>query len=125
MSKRANLTQQGPTVFELAPGLYEINFAIINDGLMPTKTQIATQNRATHPTIVRISTPVEQIVSGDRVARVWNIAGAGGRETYQWIVRAQPGSDITIEVLNILGADQKHTFKAQATTPPAREGGAP
>ncbi len=122
ITKRPQISAIGPTVVELAPGLYQIDFAVVNDGLMPTKTQMAVQNRAVHPTIVRISTPVERIVAGERVSRVWGVAGAGGRSNHQWIVREEPGGDITIDVTRLGFADQSYTVKAQSN--PASNGGA-
>ena len=58
-------------------------------------------------------TPVENIVSGDRVIRTSSIGGSGDRATYRWIIRADAGSDITIEINNPHLGDQKVTVRAE------------
>ena len=50
----------GPEIKQLASGLYEIRFGIVNDGYLPTTTVMARRAQAIAPTIVRLSVPVEQ-----------------------------------------------------------------
>ncbi|MCA9296877.1 MAG: hypothetical protein KC983_10170 [Phycisphaerales bacterium] len=103
---RPTLTTIGPDVTELGPGLYEVKLALVNDGTMPTRTALAARARTTLPTIVRLSTPVEKIITGRRVERTWRIDGHGGRATYRWIVREPAGSEATITILHPQLGDQ-------------------
>jgi hypothetical protein len=107
---RSKLTVVGPEVTELGPGLYEIHLAIINDGAMPTRTALAGRARTTLPTIVRLSTPVEKIITGRRIERTWRIDGHGGRTTYRWIVREPSGSETTVTILHPQLGEQSLTI---------------
>ena len=111
---------EGPEVKKLAPGMYEIRLGVVNDGYLPTSTAMARKARSVKPTVVRISTPVENIVAGDRVARVWGLDGSGGRSVHHWIIRAADGSDITIELHDEqLGGRMIQFQAAQTSAPPA------
>ena len=91
--KRPRIELEGPVVQRLAGGLYDVRFAVVNHGYLPTATAIAQRSRSVEPTIVRLSLPIENIVSGDRVNRAWGIAGSGGREAYHWILRRRGRGD--------------------------------
>jgi hypothetical protein len=98
IGRRPVLSFEGPTVKTLAPGLHEVRFGVVNDGMLPTATAIARKARSFHPTVVRISTDLEDIVAGERVIRTWGIEGSGGRAAHHWIVRAETGTEITLQV---------------------------
>ncbi len=87
-----------PEVTRLAPGLYEIKAALVNDGYLPAGTAIAVKNRRARPWVVRLSVPPDRMVTGQRVNKTWSIPGSGGRADYRWILRAPDGSDLTITV---------------------------
>jgi hypothetical protein len=74
---------------------------------------MARKARSIHPSVVRISTPIDNIVSGDRVNKTYGIGGSGDRATYRWIIRADNTSDVTIDITNPHLGDQHLTFKAQ------------
>lgn len=112
LKKQPKITVEGPVVKKLAPGLYEVRFGMLNDGYLPTATAMARRARSVMPTIVRISTSIENIVSGDRLSKVYGITG-GERWSTRWILRADDGSEIIIEMNNPQLGDQKITFKAE------------
>ena len=113
IGRRPNISVQGPEVVKLAGGLYEVRLGIVNDGYLPTATSMARKARSIYPSVVRISTPIENIITGDRVSKTFGIGGSGDRATYRWIIRADDGSDITIDITNPHLGDQHLTFKAQ------------
>ncbi|MCP3903211.1 MAG: hypothetical protein GY715_06195 [Planctomycetes bacterium] len=87
-----------PEVTRLASGLYEMEVALVNDGYLPTGTAMAQRNRRARPYVVRLDVTNEQILTGQRVHKVWSVAGSGGRHEYRWIIRADDDSDLTITV---------------------------
>ncbi len=113
INRRPRISVQGPEIVKLADGLYEVRFGIANDGSLPTATAMARKARSIFPTVVRISTPVEDIVAGNRINRTWGIGGSGDRAAYFWIVRAKPGSEIAVDVVNPHFGDQKHSATAE------------
>ena len=66
---------------------------------------------------MRLSTPVEEIVAGERVARVWGIDGSGGRSVHHWIIRAADQSQVSLEIVSEQLGGQIITFTAEETTP--------
>lgn len=113
----------GPEVKKLAPGMYEIRLGVVNDGYLPTSTAMARKARSVMPMVVRISTPVENIIAGDRVSRVWGLDGSGGRSTHHWIVRAADGSEISIELRDERFGDRVIRFKAEKSSARSAENG--
>ena len=73
---------------------------MVNDGYLPTGTAMAVRNRRARPYVVRLSVPNDQIVTGNRVHKVWSIPGSGGRETFRWILLAPEDSEVTITVFS-------------------------
>jgi hypothetical protein len=74
------------------------------------------------PTVMKISTPVDRIVAGDRVSKTWGFNGSGERFSQHWIVRADDDSDITINITNPQLGDQAVTFKAADGNSPRSHG---
>jgi len=113
INRRPQLDVEGPVVTQLADGLYDVRFAIVNDGFLPTMTSQARKSRANLPIVVRLSTPIERIVSGDRVSRAWGVDGSGGRFDHHWIIRVKNGSKQSIEIVNPQFGDRTVTFVAK------------
>ena len=100
LSKMPDVSLTTPQVTKLASGLYEVKIALVNDGFLPAGTRMAIRNRRALPFVVRVDLPEEQIVSGQRIAKVWSLAGSGGRNDYRWIIRADDNSTIKITLFS-------------------------
>lgn len=100
IESRSVINTVGPVVTELASGVYEIRFSVINDGKIPTSTAHSRSTRSTKPTIIRLSSEVDQIMTGQRVSRVWGIDPHGGRSDHHWIIRTQSISNERIEIID-------------------------
>jgi hypothetical protein len=87
-----------PQIKRLAPGLYEVKAALVNDGYLPTGTAMAVQNRRARPYVVRLSVDNEHVLTGRRVNKTWSVPGSGGRVSYRWIIQSPDGSELTITV---------------------------
>ncbi len=87
-----------PKVTRLASGLYEVKTALVNDGYLPTGTAMAVRNRRARPYVVRLSATPQQILSGQRVNKIWSVPGSGGRQPFRWIIQIPDGSELTITV---------------------------
>jgi len=110
IDRRPELSIDGPHVTQLADGLYEVRLGIVNNGYLPTTTAMARQARAIKPTIVRLSTPLENIVSGSRISRTWGIDGSGNRYTRRWLLQVDGDEEIEITILNQQLGEQTITF---------------
>jgi hypothetical protein len=95
---RPEISVSGPEVKELGNGVYEIRISIMNDGEFPTTTGFSRSKRTVLPSVIRLSTELDQIITGQRVSRVWGIDGQGGRSDHRWIIRSKDISKETIEI---------------------------
>lgn len=86
-----------PVVTTLGPGIYRVDVSLTNTGRFPSLTQMGVVNGIQPTPVIRISVPLERIVSGRPVIRAGALAGLGGREDLTWIVNAEPGELITVE----------------------------
>ncbi|MGA0173283.1 MAG: hypothetical protein ACO3NL_06510, partial [Phycisphaerales bacterium] len=89
-----------PQVRTPAPGLCQIDRALVNDGRMPTATAMGVRDM-TPPIVVRISTAKESIRSGVKQQSISSI-GPGERRDLSWIVSAAPGEEIEIAAVGPL-----------------------
>jgi murein tripeptide amidase MpaA len=122
LERRPRLTVPDPTVKRLATGLYEVRFALVNEGFLPTATAMARKGRSVAPTVVRLDVPLEDIVAGERVSRFWGIDGSGQRVTLHWIVRVEDGATVQVQIVNPQLGDHTVTFMAgepSSTEPPS------
>lgn len=90
-----SLAVEPVTVSKVADGMWRIETSVANVGRLPTTTRMGRTTRATAPVVVRLSVPVDRVVSGQRV-HVLEALEPGERMPLAWIVRAP--SDETVEV---------------------------
>ncbi|MDF1869107.1 MAG: M14 family zinc carboxypeptidase [Phycisphaerales bacterium] len=100
MSTRPSVSIVGPEIKQLGSGLYEVRLSLVNDGKLPTTTAYSQSKRTIRPIVVRLSTDLDQIVTGQRVGRVWGIDPNGGRSDHRWIIRSDDMSSETIEIID-------------------------
>ena len=108
----------------LAAGLYEVEAALVNDGYLPTGTAMAVRNRRARPHVVRLSVEREQVLTGQRVNKVWSVPGSGGRVSFRWIIKAPDGTSLTISVYSEKYGAFDMTVPLRETAPPAAPGSA-
>lgn len=100
LSTRPSVSIVGPEIKQLGSGLYEVRLSLVNDGKLPTTTAYSQSKRTIRPIVVRLSTDLDQIVTGQRVGRVWGIDPYGGRSDHRWIIRSDDMSSETIEIID-------------------------
>ena len=114
---RPRLRLLGPEIDHLGPGVVEVRLAIANNGAMPSRTAMGQRARAMLPTVLRLSTPVDQILTGSRLERAWGI-DAYDRADFRWILLVEPGETIEIELLDEQLGDLLITFTAEEGAEP-------
>ena len=100
LSKMPEVSLTTPQVTRLASGLYEIKAALVNDGFLPAGIRMAVRNRRAWPFVVRVDLPEAQVISGQRIAKIWSLAGSGGRNDFRWLIRADDGSTVRITLFS-------------------------
>lgn len=88
----------GPQIEEIGAGLFEVTLVIENNGQLPTTTAFSRTNRGIKPTVITLSAPVDRVLQGRRVDRIWGIDGEGGRTLHRWVLRSD---DIEQETVTI------------------------
>ncbi|MCA9284278.1 MAG: hypothetical protein KDA22_03620, partial [Phycisphaerales bacterium] len=87
-----------------------------NDSLLPIPTAYARDSRTAEPAVVRLSVPLERIVSGRRIDRTWGLPG-GGRTVMSWTVLGQPDEVATITVIHPVLGERTIAVPLRATAP--------
>lgn len=100
MESQPKISIEGPEIRDLGSGLYEVRIAIVNTGDVPTTTKFSRTTRSIKPVVIRLSTPVDQIISGQRVDRIWGIDAHGDRSSHHWILRSDDIESETIEIID-------------------------
>lgn len=100
MESRPQISIVGPEIKALADGLYEVRIALLNDGEMPTTTAYSQTKHTIRPIVIRLSSDVESIITGQRISRVWGIDANGGRSDHRWIIRTENINAETIEIID-------------------------
>ncbi|MBL9148302.1 MAG: hypothetical protein JNM94_06365 [Phycisphaerae bacterium] len=90
------------TVTTIADGVYRIETAVANVGRLPTSTRMGRTTEKVDMVIARVSTPVERVLSGQRVRKIDGL-DPGQRETLAWIVQAP--KDETVDLTVAWGAN--------------------
>lgn len=97
-----DLTFDQPTVERVGNGVWRIGITLRNDGMLPTKSAIGLKTRRL-PGIVCVIDPdqrlaTDQIVSGSRAIRFASVEGRGTTERAEWLVVAERGHAVTLEI---------------------------
>ncbi len=91
-----------PVAERVGPGIWRISLTARNTGLLPTVPAIGVKARRLHPLVFALdpdqTIPTDRIISGSRLVRSDSLGGSGDSVRAEWLVLADDGSDIRIEV---------------------------
>jgi hypothetical protein len=95
---RAVVSIRKPTVTMLAPGVIRVDSTLSNTGKLPSIQQGGRAGDVTPAHVVRISTPVDRVKSGQRMFVVRGLT-PGETRPLSWIVQAPPDEEVTLDLL--------------------------
>jgi hypothetical protein len=88
-------------VTALGGGLFRIKADVANMGYLPTALAQGSQARAVKPVLVQLGVAPESIVTGDQKStQLTTLAGAGTRQSFEWVVKGAPGSTVVLKVVS-------------------------
>jgi hypothetical protein len=88
-------------VTALGGGLFRIKADVANTGYLPTALAQGVQARAAKPVVVQLGVAPESIVTGDqKTTQVPSLAGAGTRQSFEWVVKGTPGSTVVLKAIS-------------------------
>jgi hypothetical protein len=81
-------------------GIYQISATVQNDSYLPSALAMGLTSRTAPPVLLRLQ-PTEgmKVISGNIQQQVRVLNGSGGRSEVSWLVQAQQGSTVILEVL--------------------------
>lgn len=95
----------------LGGGLYRVKVEVENSGFLPMSSAQGVRSRSVRPTMVQLGVDPAAIVSGAPKTNFFpTLAGSGRRQAYEWIVRGQPGSTITVKAVAQKGGSANATI---------------
>jgi hypothetical protein len=66
------------------------------------------------PTLVQLGVNPDDIVAGNEKTSFFQaLAGSGGRESFEWLIKGTPGASITLKVVSEKGGADQATLKLQ------------
>lgn len=95
---RAQVQLETPQVQIMGPGVYLVRTRLLNRGRLPTMEQGGRNNGTTPAHVVRVSTPVDRIKSGQRMQVVRGLS-PGDARAMEWMITAAPEEVIELELL--------------------------
>lgn len=102
LTKLPILEVDAPTVERVGPSLWRIGMSARNTGLLPTVAAIGVKSRRLAPLVFALDPDQtlsnERIVSGGRLARFNSIDGSGAAVHASWLVVADEGTQIRVDV---------------------------
>jgi len=93
-NKLPNVHFGTPTVKQLGKTTWEVTISVINDGWFPSGTAMAKSNKRARPFVVRLNTDNSNIITGQKVQRIWSLDGGGSQQWFTWVVQAKPKSSM-------------------------------
>jgi hypothetical protein len=98
----------------LGGGIYRITADVENAGYLPTALAQGLVARSVKPIMVQLGVPPETIITGsDKTSFIPALAGAGTRQSYEWVIKAKPGSSITLKAVSQKGGTDTATLTLQ------------
>ena len=78
--------------------VFEIELSMTNDAYLPTALAMAQTARVAYPFVLRLDLPAEDLLGGQRVAKIPSIGGLGATEKVRWLVRGKAGQRVTVSI---------------------------
>jgi hypothetical protein len=98
----------------LGGGIYRITADVENTGYLPTALAQGLVARSVKPVMVQLGVPPETIITGsEKTSFIPALAGAGTRQSYEWVIKAKPGSSITLKAVSQKGGTDTATLTLQ------------
>jgi len=98
----------------LGAGLYRVKAEVENVGYLPASLAHAVTARAVKPTMVQLGVPPESIVTGaEKTTYLPTLAGSGGRQSFEWLIKGKPGTAITLKAVAQKGGSDTASIKLQ------------
>jgi hypothetical protein len=113
--RHPQLALTGVSADAVADGVYRIRAAVANVGAFGTCVMQAGRSVAsTEPVRVRLTGIADAaVLSRANLHELPSLAGLGGREQFEWFVKAPPGSALTVEASNPRGGVARHELKLE------------
>ncbi len=102
------------SVSNLGGGLFRIQAEVENSGFLPTALAHGVVSRSVKPTMVQLGIEPANLVSGSPKTSFFQaLDGSGHRQKYDWIIRGEPASEITLRVVSQKGGSETATLRLQ------------
>ncbi len=98
-------------VTPLGGGLYRIKADVENAGFLPTALAQGVTARAVKPVMVQLGVPPDAIITGsEKTSFIPALAGSGSRQSFEWVIKAAPGTAVTLKAVAQKGGTDTATI---------------
>ncbi len=93
------LTLAQPRVESLGEGIYRVSVKVLNNGYLPTDSEMGAASQHTYPPQVELLLPDDaELLTGHKRHKVGRLAGLGGAEEFRWLVKTSAKQKQTITI---------------------------
>jgi len=104
-----SVTLQNVAVESLSNGVYRIKARVVNDGFLPTLSELGELVRWPRRVRVEVVTEGQEIASGQAVQLLGALPGSGSGEDVEWVLVGRAGSRITIRASSPVAGESSQT----------------
>jgi hypothetical protein len=95
----------------LGGGLYRIKADVENAGFLPTALAQGVTARSVKPVMVQLGVPPDAIITGsEKTSFIPALAGSGSRQSFEWVIKAAPGTAVTLKAVAQKGGTDTATI---------------
>lgn len=120
---RPTMEVSGPSIKTLAPGLVQIDLAVLNTGRLPISMAPGKADGMARPLVMRVTAPLDRVKSGRRIDTTRTL-DPGTRLEAQWIVEERGGEPFQVIVEHPLLGRWSAEVRDGAVSAPSIEPGA-
>jgi len=89
-------------------GLFRIKAEVENSGFLPLCLAHGVASRSVKPTMVQLGAAPEAFISGNpKTNFIPTLAGTGGRQKFEWLIKGKAGSTLELKVISDKGGTDK------------------
>ena len=104
-----SVTLQNVAVESLSNGVYRIKARVVNDGFLPTLSELGELVRWPRRVRVEVVTEGQEIASGQAVQLLGALPGSGSGEDVEWVLVGRAGSRVTIRASSPVAGESSQT----------------
>ncbi len=96
----------------LSQNVFDVEVQIVNNGFLPTVLAHGSRTNEVHPTRLELDIDDDSILAGARrIERIGTLDGSGGLSSVRYVIKATPGTELSITLISALAGRDHQTVE--------------